>query len=260
VSRFIHLEFQDANRSRKGTEDSIGTKLGESHRLAQEKLREGDFEQALRWYSRAQAENPNDAGAWAGQVQMLLELGDAEQAKRWADQALERFPQNPTLLAAKAFALARLGEFESAMAFSDSSVEEGKENPFVWLSRGAVFAGHYEDRAEHCFTRVLEYAKGDWLWGWLIARVCAYHEQFVRALKYLKVAMASETTAAVVWLEITRCQIALGLGEAAQHSLLQTRQLNPRLAGLQELTVEVQSLPLHKRMTGFIRRWFSPGL
>ena len=95
----------------------------------------GDFEQALRFYSKVLEFNPQNAAAWTAQVRMLIELGEFREAKLWADKALERFPNEPELLAAKAVALGRSGDLQGALAFSDASIEERGDTPYVWLAR-----------------------------------------------------------------------------------------------------------------------------
>ena len=52
----------------------------------------GNFELALRFYSKVLEYNPKNAAAWTAQVRMLIELGEFREAKFWADKALERFP------------------------------------------------------------------------------------------------------------------------------------------------------------------------
>jgi len=79
--------------------------------MARSAFENGDFEQALRNYSKVLEYNPQNAAAWTAQVRMLIELGEFREAKLWADKALERFPQWPELLAAKADAPGRAGLF-----------------------------------------------------------------------------------------------------------------------------------------------------
>src|SRR5262249_31058252 len=93
----------------------------------------GEFEKALRLYSKVIEFNPQNTMAWTGQVKMLIELGEFQEAKLWADKALERFASCPELLAAKAVALARSGDLQGALAFSDASIEERGDTPYIWL-------------------------------------------------------------------------------------------------------------------------------
>src|SRR6266542_2665285 len=101
MSRFDNLEFNEQSGDRpEGSLKDESSYLQDAH----DAFRQGQFELALRAYAKVLEFNPDNAGAWSGQVRMLIELGEFEDAKVWADKALERFPQDPELLAAKAVA------------------------------------------------------------------------------------------------------------------------------------------------------------
>ena len=187
----------------------------------------GEFEQALRLYSKVLEFNPQNTAAWTGQVRMLVELGEFREAKLWADKALERFPHAPELLAAKAVALARSGDLQGAIAVSDASIEERGDTPYIWLARGDVMLARKEQRADYCFEKALMLAPKDWLVSWLAARIRFYHEQFVLALNLLQQAIEWNAGNFLLWLELGRCQQQLGLIGPAQVSFTQVRQLNP---------------------------------
>ncbi len=187
----------------------------------------GDYEQALRQYSKVLEFNPQNIAAWAAQVRMLIELGEFREARLWADKALERFSNCPDLLAAKAVALARSGDLQGALAFSDASIEERGDTPYVWLARGDVLLARKEQRADYCFEKALLLAPKDWFVAWLAARIRFYHEQFVLALNLLQRAIEWNAGNFILWLEMGRCQEALGLIVPAQNSFTQAWQLNP---------------------------------
>jgi tetratricopeptide (TPR) repeat protein len=188
----------------------------------------GDFEQALRFYSKVLEYNPQNSAAWTAQVRMLVELGEFREAKLWADKALERFPQYPELLAAKAVALARSGDLQGALAFSDASIEERGDTPYVWLARGDVMLARKEHRADYCFEKALLLAPKDWFTAWLASRIRFYYSQFVLALKLLQQAVEWNAGHFLLWLELGQCQQALGFIGLAENSFTQARQLNPQ--------------------------------
>jgi len=134
----------------------------------------GDFEQALRMYSKVLEFNPQNVAAWTAQVRMLIELGEFREAKLWADKALERFPNAPELLAAKAVALGRSGDLQGAIAFSDASIEERGDTPYIWLARGDVLLARKEQRADYCFEKAMALAPKDWFVAWMAARIRYY--------------------------------------------------------------------------------------
>src|SRR2546421_5552119 len=140
MGRFGNLEFEGESEAG-GDLDESSLLKGETQYWteAQAAFANGNFESALRRFSKVLEFNPQNAGAWTGQVRMLIELGELKEAGLWADKALERFPQESELLAAKAVALARSGELQEALAFSDASIEERGDTPYVWLARADVF-------------------------------------------------------------------------------------------------------------------------
>lgn len=256
MSRFANLEFGERAEER-GMEVGVARDemscLGEG----QAAFMRGDFEAALRAYARALEFNARSAAAWSGQVRALIELGEFQEARLWADKGLERLADEPELLAAKGVALARLGEVAEAMALSDAAVEERGDGPYVWLARGDVLLARREKRAEYCFAKALAAAPGQWLWAWLASRVHYYYRKFSLALKYVTEALALDAGQSVIWLQMGRCQLALGMAGAAQNSIEQARQLDPHCVEVQSALLELQGQGLWGRAWGRVRRWLS---
>ena len=240
MSRFSNLEFDGENQRQGETAEVF---KDESYYVAEARksFAEGDFESALRWFSKTLEYNPDNAEAWAGQARMLIELGSFNEAKVWADKALERLPSCSELLAAKAVALARLGDVKGAMAFSDASMEGDCDAPYLWLARADVMLARKDVIADYCMDKMWLLAKGEWLYAWLAGRVYAYYEKFALALKFAQHAIAGGAQQCMAWLLAGQCQAALGLAGPAKQSFSQALDLNPRctpaqrgLAGLDE--------------------------
>lgn len=254
MSRFVNLELG-------GSEDQWQQQAvvkDEAFYLAeaQTAYENGKFELALRLYSKVLEFNPGNPVPWAGQVRALIELGEYREAKLWADKALERLPNEPELLAAKAVALGRVGDLQAALAFSDASIEERGDTPYIWLARADVLLARAEHRADYCFDKALLLAPGDWFTAWLAARIRSFYKQFALALKFLQQAVEWNTTHFLLWLELGRCQYALGLVGAARQSFAQARQLNP---GCQEAGLELGRVAgggLAARLRGLWHRFF----
>jgi len=257
MSRFGNLEFGDESASRLQSGETERSGDAALHlEAAGAAFAAGEFEKALRRYSQVLEFDPNHAAAWAGQVRMLIELGEFREAKLWADKALERFPHEPELLAAKAVALARTGDLQGALLFSDAAIEERGDSPYLWLARGDMFLARHEARADYCFEKALLLAPGNWFISWLAARVRFFHEQFVLALKLLEPAIEWEAGRFVLWLELGRCQAALGLVNPARNSLRQARQLNPQSAAAATALLELDHGGLTSQLQGWWRRLF----
>jgi tetratricopeptide (TPR) repeat protein len=249
MSRFSNLEFSDENEFRFGEEP-----VSKDERFyfieATEFFHNGRFDEALRSFSRVLEFNPDNAAAWTGQVRMLIELGEFHEARLWADKALERFQHEPELLAAKAVALARMGDFKAAIAFSDASIEERGDTPYIWLARGDVLLSGKEKRAEYCFEKALAMGRADWFLAWLAARIHAFYSKFSLALRYAQQALNMDPGRGVVWLQLGRCQFALGLVSLAEASFEQAREIDPACPGLERAINDLSRI-------GFLDRfWF----
>ena len=254
MSRFGNLEFE-----RQSAAESVTEQVADEVRHlrdAEAAMRRGLFEQALRAYGRVIEANPHHAGGWVGQVRMLIELGQFAEAKAWADKALERFPHDPEALSAKAVALARLGDTKAALTFSDSAIEEQQATPYVWLARGDVLLARAEKRAEHCFAKALGLAAQDWLWPWLASRVHFFYRRFSLAMKLASQALALGGNQAVVWLQMGRCQLALGLAGVAGESFSHARELDPSCPDATAAAAEVGVCSPWERWARRIRGWW----
>lgn len=216
----------------------------------------GDYEQALRLYSKVLEFNPQNAAAWTAQVRMLIELGEFREAKLWADKALERFPTYPELLAAKAVALARGGDLQAALAFSDASIEERGETPYIWLARADVLMARSEQRSDYCFEKALLLAPRDWFVTLLAARIRYYYEQFVLALHLLQQAIEWNAGNFLLWYELGRCQQAIGLLNPAKASFTRARQLNPDCHDAEIALARISKAGFGARLRGWFKEQF----
>jgi tetratricopeptide (TPR) repeat protein len=256
MSRFVNLEFDGESEGQSRPPRALVKDEVYYVAEARSAFENGEFEPALRHYSKVLEFNPQNAAAWAGQVRMLVELGEYAEAKLWADKALEKFPTDPELLAAKAVSLGRQGDVEAALAFSDAAIAERGDTAYVWLARGDVLLAREEPRADYCFEKALLLAPRDWSVAWLAARIRYHYAQFALALKLARQALEWNGAHFVLWLELGRCQQALGLIGAARQSLDQARQLNPQSLPVREALNELSDSGLGSRERGWFRRLF----
>ena len=256
MSRFVKLEFGDGAEDFSSGQHAAVKNEGSYAAEAQSAFENGNFEAALRLYSKVLEFNPGNVSAWTGQVRMLIELAEFKEAQLWADKALERFPQHAELLAAKAVALGRAGELEEALALSDTAFEQKGDTPYVWLARADVLLARNEKRAEYCLEKALLLAPQDWFIAWLAGRIRYYYGQFAAALKLIQQAVEWRATHFLLWLELGRCQEALGLVGAARHSFVQAQQLNP-LCGAGLSLAKLSNTGLWKRLGRLCRSLWS---
>jgi len=257
MSRFGNLEF---NRSPDENLRQSPDLKDEAHYFAaaHAHFESGRFEPALRAFAKVLEFNPKNSAAWTGQIRMLIELGEYQEAKVWAEKALANFPNEPELLAANAVALARLGDLKAAMAFSDASIEEHGNTPYVWLARGDVLLARKEKRADYCFEKAFGFAPQEWLWPWLASRVHSVYKNFAKALRLAQQALARDAARAVIWLQLGRCELALGLVSQAQVSLQHARELDDQLEDVHRVLVDAGEVGLLTRIGRAWRRLFQP--
>jgi len=257
MSRFVNLELGGESEDQSPQHKAPVKDEAYYYAEAQRAFQNAEFEQALRLYSKVLEFNPNRAEAWSGQARMLIELGQYHEAGLWADKGLERCPHDADLLAAKGVALGRSGDLAGALAFSDSAIEEQGSTPYVWLARGDVLLARKEVRAEYCFEKALLLSPRDWVVAWLGARVRCFYQQFAAALKLLQQAVELNATHFLIWLELGRCQQALGLAGPARLSFEQARQLNSNCQEAALALTRLSGIGLWPRLRGWWRRIFS---
>lgn len=253
MSRFENLELSGESEEQPRRQKALVKDEGYYLAEAQTAFENGEFETALRSYGKVIEFNPQNPSAWTGQVRMLLELGEYKEAKLWADKALEKFSSEPELLAAKAVALARTGDLHGALIFSDTSIEEHGNTPYVWLARGDVLLARKETRADYCFEKAQMLAPRDWIVAWLAARIRYFYEQFALAMKLLQQAVEWNAGHFILWLELGRCQQALGLEGPARVSFTQAKQLNPACS---EASLGLVTLSQTRLLPAWLRRLF----
>jgi Flp pilus assembly protein TadD len=256
MSRFGNLELGNESGDQWRQQNPLARDEAFFLSEARSAYENGEFERALRSFSKVLEFNPQNTAAWTAQVKMLIELGEFHEAKLWADKALERFTNCPELLAAKAVALARSGDLQGALAFSDASIGERGDTPYIWLARGDVLLARKEVRADYCFEKALLLAPKDWFTAWLAARIRFYYEQFALALALLQRAVEWNADHFVLWLDLGHCQQALGMVGPARMSFIQARQLNPGCQDARQALSQVEQTGVFRRVAGWFRGTF----
>ncbi len=216
---------------------------------------EGQFEAALRLYTRALQEDRKLIRAWVGQVQMLVDLGEYREARIWSDKALELFRNNGELLAAKAQACIRLKDKASALSCSDGAIQSAGTSPWRWEVRGEVLLARGDRQFDQCFQKALEDPAADWFDRVMISRIYCFYGRFASAMRYLQHAIDMKPTQAYNWYELGECQRSLGLIGAAQTSFERCLELRPDCREADEALGAMESVSLLDWLRGFFRRW-----
>lgn len=192
--RFGHLEFDDEaprlrSEHRKQEEGGLlRSEPMETHAYQERAIQafhRGEFEQAMRYFTRTLELDRAFVPAWVGQVQMLIEMKELREADLWADKALELFRDQGELLSAKAVAKTRLNDVRVALRLSDASLSARGASAYRWLARGEVLLASRQTKAESCFERAMLEPDADWfarLWIGRLYRMYGNHTQaFVAA-------------------------------------------------------------------------------
>ena len=255
MSRFGNLEFGDA-KSRPIKAGADGTPIrsaGYFLEQAEKLYLAGDFELALRNYSRALEHNPAEYEGWFGQLRMLIELAEYEEALLWADKALEYYPEHPDLLATKSVASTRSGRLDKAMAYTDNALSQKGGTPYVWLARAEVLLERGSATAAHCVSNAVAAGNASPRVELEAGRTLLRAGHCAAALGYLRKAAGLLPGSALAWLELGRCQAALGFPETAM-TLSQCLTLRPNWPPAREALRRFQQRGLLSRVQNFLRK------
>lgn len=196
----------------------------------------GQYENALRFYSRALELDRSLVKGWLGQVQMLNQLDEWPEADLWSKKALELFPSNADLLAAQAQAVCRQGKMPRAMELSDGSLKQAGSSWYRWQVRGEIMLAGKQDTDRHCFDKAQQ-LDGDWLVPLEAALICLHYRQPSKALGRAQRAVEKAPDQYYAWYVQAVCQARLEHAEPARQSLDRCLELCPRHAEAQALQV-----------------------
>ncbi len=259
AGRFANLEFNDEHHGHLESSETLGSTERTASDLladADDEYRWGRFETALRLYTRSLHEDRTAIPAWVGQVQMLVRLDECHEARVWSDKALELFRSNGELLAAKAQACTRLSDFKVGLACSDASLQAAGSSPWRWIVRGETLLAKGQKHHEECFERALTEPASDWFDRIVIASIYRFYDRVTNALCYVQQALEVEPGRGYIWYEMGNCQVALGLGTAAQTSYRRCLELRADYAEAERAMTDLSAgRSLSARIRGVWRRW-----
>ena len=256
MTRFGKLEFDDERPRRPdkvkpsatAREDSDWMKQAEQHR------RNGLYENALKFYSRALETDRARVEGWVGQVQMLVLLGEYPEAELWARKALELFPAQGDLMAGRAQAYCRMKDTARAAESCDGSLKQPGQSAYRWMVRGELMLATKQPMDQYCFDKATQ-LDTDWLTALEIATVYLFYRNYSRALVRVREVCAAAPDRHHAWFVQARCQAALGLNDQARRSLETCLELCPRHEDGGLLLAQLAS-PSWSSVVRRIRGWF----
>jgi tetratricopeptide (TPR) repeat protein len=238
MARFDKLEFGVRQEAEKLETPALRQDEPDWLREADSQRRTGQYENALRFYSRALENDRSLVKGWLGQVQMLVLLDEWPEAELWSKKALELFPSNADLLAAQSQAVCRQGSFDKAVELSDGSLKQAGSSPFRWLARGEIMLARKQDTDRHCFDKAMQ-LDSDWLVPLEIALVYLHYRQPSKAVAWAKRAVEKAPDKYYTWFVQGKCQFQLDQAEAARQSFERCLELCPRHAEATARLVEI---------------------
>lgn len=227
MDRFSQLEFDEKMPEKQKLQGEPIRDAAYFYREALQYWLGGDYEMALRNYSRVLEKNNTFFDAWSGQIYMLIELGEYNEAVLWADKALELFPEHPELLALKAVAFCRDAKMDKAIAYSDNSIGKDNTTATVWLARAEVMLTRKSTVAENCISKAVSMAGSITpIIKLQAARLIRNTGDYIQAINYLNDVVKALPKSALAWYELGICQAKLGRTEA-KTTLKQCLKLRP---------------------------------
>jgi tetratricopeptide (TPR) repeat protein len=258
LARFDKLEFDDPG------DDASAPELQEEHvekdehywaNLADSHRKNGNYENALRFYSRSLEIQKRLIDAWVGQVQMLVLLGEYAQASMWAKKALEFFPSHGDLLAGRAQAEGRQGNQGEALSLSDSALGQRGETAYQWQVRGELMVMTKQKTDGHCFDKAQIVCSDD-IVPLESGLIYIHHRVFVKAQMRLNTALEKNPDSYYAWYLTGICQQKTGMADAATRSFERCRELCPNHhdAGLRLAELNDGSWSIGRTLRRLVRR------
>ncbi len=208
----------------------------------------GEFQKALRAYSRAMQVDHSAVEPWMGQILSLLKLKQQREAAMWAMRAIELFPEDPRLASLQGLTLALTGARQRAISCSDFAMARpAGGSAFTWAIRGQILSHCENANARFCFDKVLETREpGDWQ---ILAQVGDFlltEKKWARALEFLRPAVEIRSANPWLWKRLGYANEHLGFTQPALEAYRAALVINPNDREAQEhlRRLGVVSLPV----------------
>jgi tetratricopeptide (TPR) repeat protein len=243
LARFDKLEFDEGDSldPEKTSELSLQSDSSETHwlKMADTNRREGKYENALRFYSRALEIDKTILTAWVGQVQMLVFLEEYPQAITWSKKALELFPNHADLIAAQSQAECRRGDLKQSNQLIDGAMKVRGESAYQWQVRGELMIALKQRTDRHCFDKA-QVTSSDSLIPLESALIYLHYQEYAKGAQRAAIAAEKSPELYFAWFVLGQCQEGVGLDQAAVRSYKQCcdlcqnhQQAKQRIAALE---------------------------
>jgi tetratricopeptide (TPR) repeat protein len=241
MARFDKLEFGQKSVQGKAEQPERPADRDEQYwlRMAHDQRSEGQYENALRFYSRTLELDKGVTVAWAGQVQMLILLREYPQADLWVRKAMDLFPSDGELLACRAQARCRMGDVALAQELSDGVISLPGESAYRWQVRAELVVACRKETDQMLFDRAQQ-ASPNWLVPLESALIYLFYEMPAKAIARAHTAVERKSDAFYAWYVYGLALAGAGLQDRAVESLNRCLELAPRHALAQQKLRDLQ--------------------
>lgn len=212
----------------------------------------GNYQKALRMYSRAVQEEHSAIEPWVGQIRCLLEMKQAREAMVWVRRALELFPEEPRLISLQGMAYAASGMVERGLQCSDYALArpgQSGADPLVWIVRGAILLQGESRNADPCFAKAMETRpRDDWRTPLSLGLVMIAQKKWTAAADFLDVAAQLQPKNDFLWERLGWARERLGLGARALEAYQTAIQLNPKNRAAEDGLLRLQRSSVWTRL------------
>lgn len=216
---------------------------------AEELFFQGEYQKALRLYSRAIQADRTQIGPWLGQVLCLLELKQYKEAMVWVKRALELFPEDPRVLSIQGAVMAHQGMVQRGLGCSDYAMSHGAQDPLTWVLRGEILSLAENKNAVFCFEKAMESCASDeWHIPAQIGLFLLRLRHWSPAAQYLKRAVAANPNSDFLWMSLGSAYERLGLGQSAHEAYSAAAHLNPQKPEICQALKRLGDMPLFVRL------------
>lgn len=222
--------FPKVRRQAKETEAPRDPDYDQGHYIAEAETAfyEGEYQKALRLYSRAMQVDQSSIEPWIGQVLCLVELKQNREAAVWALRSLELFPEDPRLISVQGLTYALNGTIKRALACSDYAISQPvPASAFVWAVRGHILSLADNQNAGFCFDKAMEVRqKEDWRTPLKIGLLLLGEKKWSRAAEFLQVAAQVNPRSPYIWKKLGYAKERLGMSQPALEAYQAALHLN----------------------------------
>jgi len=211
-------------------EEAVGPDYDQGYYLAEAEnlFYQGDYQKALRLYSRAMQVDQSTVDPWIGQVLSLIELGQKREAAMWALRSLELFPEDPRLISLQGLTYALNGTIKRGLACSDYAISQPlPATAFIWAVRGHILSLADNQNATFCFDKAMEVRqKDDWKTPLRIGLLLISEKKWSRAAEFLELAVQVNGKNPFAWKKLGFAREQLGLAQPALEAYQAAIHLN----------------------------------